>query len=156
MALNGMARNINSRLMKSAPGGTRTPGLLLVRSQVIGIIRFLRRQLIKIACRGRHRQVCKLQIRERNAHRACERRRIHPLDLYAETAAALESSRSSNGTLMCGARIGFIGSCHPRRLVDPPHGWCAKRIRSPDPRIMRVQKWLQRNHDAKHERHVYV
>ena len=35
-------------------------------------------------------QVCKLQIRERNAHRACERRRIHPLDLYAKSAAALE------------------------------------------------------------------
>jgi hypothetical protein len=37
MALNGMARNINSRLTKCAPAGTRTPGHLLVRSQVIGI-----------------------------------------------------------------------------------------------------------------------
>jgi len=29
------------------------------------------------------RPVCKLHVRERNAHPACERRRIHPLDLYA-------------------------------------------------------------------------
>jgi hypothetical protein len=31
----------------------------------------------------------------------------------------LNSSRSSNGTLICDARIGFIGFCHPRWLVDP-------------------------------------
>jgi hypothetical protein len=29
------------------------------------------------------------QIRERNAHLACERRHIYPLDLYAETAVAV-------------------------------------------------------------------
>ena len=39
----------------------------LIRCRVIGIIRYLRRQLIKIAD---DRQVCKLQVGERNVQRA--------------------------------------------------------------------------------------
>jgi hypothetical protein len=65
----------------SFDGGRNTPLVLrILRAIVIGAPRR----------RTHDRQVFKLQIRERNAHRACERRRIDPLGLYAETAAALE------------------------------------------------------------------
>jgi hypothetical protein len=47
------------------------------------------------------------QIRERYTHRTCERRRIHPLDLDAETAAALE-----NQQIELAPKIGFIGFYH--------------------------------------------
>jgi hypothetical protein len=43
----------------------------------------------------------KLQICERNAHRACERPRIHPLDLFAETAAAIEQQQVEQRHPLC-------------------------------------------------------
>ena len=62
--------------------------------------RYLRPQLLRLPAGINNRQLFQLEIRERNTHRGCERRRIHPLDLYAETAAALEQQQIVERRLM--------------------------------------------------------
>ncbi len=76
-------------------------------SGIDGQYRYLRPQLIRLLAGINDRQLFELRIRERNTHRGCERRRIHPLDLYAETAAALEQQQIEFGAQLEGLRAQY-------------------------------------------------
>ncbi len=107
-------------------------------SGIDGHYRYLRSQLVRLLAGINDRQVFELQIRERNTHRGCERRRIHPFDLYAETAAALEQQQIEFGALMCGPKIGPIGFNHFENFLGPTG--LIKRTKCGDPSIAHLSR----------------